>query len=147
MNILNEKQLLSTIHLSDIQKVILAKIVAAATDQVALEEISKGRNLVANRNILSKLGLINVTNNQASLTDNGIQIMKKENIIGDDNTLTDEGSKYAEVNDVYDLKDIDQENEPEEPENEPPTSFESLTLIKDINQLMLENQLLNSINK
>ena len=78
MKKLNETQVLSTVHLSDTQKVVMSKIVASPTEQVAQEEISNGRNTVAARDALMKLELINVTDDSVTITEVGQKVMKDQ---------------------------------------------------------------------
>jgi len=148
MKQINETQVLPTVHLSDTQRVVMAKIYGSPTPQVAFEEISKGRNLVAARDILGKLGLIHMdtAGGTVSTTAEGQKVSEDENIIDNTGQLTDTGKKYAEVNELSDLKTI---NEPEKdndtlahpqipqqtPQQPPERGFpmESLNLIRQLN--------------
>lgn len=102
--ILTEKQILTTIRLSGVQKSILTKIVAAATPEVAYEQISDGRNFVAARDILQKIGLIDFDEGTASLTDSGKKVMKDENLMDDSEQLTSDGQQYVEAETPNDIK-------------------------------------------
>jgi hypothetical protein len=95
MNILNEKRTLTTIRLTDNQKKVMTRIVASATEVLAAEEISKGRQLVTARDLLVKLGLIEFRDGYAALTPEGEKIMKDTNLTDDMGELTDDGNKFA----------------------------------------------------
>lgn len=92
---LNEVQILNSIHPSDNQKRVLAKIAASPTSTVAAEEISGNQNMVAARDMLMKLGLITLNNGEAALTDRGAQVAVDENLIDDNGQLTKTGQAYA----------------------------------------------------
>lgn len=77
------------------QKAVLSKTVAAATPQVAASEISKDQHLLTSRDMLVKLGLLTVQDNQAEVTPQGIEIMRNQNLLDDAGNLTPEGEKYA----------------------------------------------------
>ena len=107
MKNISETRTLSTIHLSDTQKAVLSKIIGSATPETALEEISDGRNMVAARDILQKLGLIEVTDRDASITDEGNEVMKDENLVDDMGELTQDGQQYSQVKKPEDMKDTE----------------------------------------
>lgn len=93
---LNEKQVLRNIRLSDIQKEVLAKTIAAPNEDVAGDEIlDGGRNYVGAKNILVRLGLMTFHDNEATITQTGHEVMKRANLIDETGQLTDEGQKYA----------------------------------------------------
>lgn len=93
---LNEKQTLRNIRLSDIQKEVLAKVHAAPNEEVAGGEILEGgRNYVGAKDILVRLGLMTFHDNEATITQTGQEVMKKLNLIDDTGQLTDEGNQYA----------------------------------------------------
>lgn len=77
------------------QKQVLTKIIAAATPQLAATEVSKGRQLVAARDMLIKLGLIKIDDNKAEVTDLGKEVMTNQNLIDNMGSLTPEGEKIA----------------------------------------------------
>ena len=122
MNTIYEAQTLTTIRLSDVQKMVMTKIIGSATPETAHEEISDGRNLVAARNILGKLGLIEFTEGTAAVSAEGKKVMKDENLIDDSEQLTSDGQQYSQAKEPSDLKDKDQEGmappEGGEPEDE-----------------------------
>lgn len=87
---------LASIRLTDNQKRVLSKIVASPTPKVAGEQISDDENLVAATNMLVKLGLVQVSPaGEASLTDQGNQIMQQEALVDETGQLTDDGNKFA----------------------------------------------------
>jgi len=95
MNIINEKRTLTTVRLTNNQKKVMTRIIAAATEKVAAEEVSKGRGLVAARDLLVKLGMIEYRDGYAALTTDGEQVLKDSNLIDDMGSLTEEGNKFA----------------------------------------------------
>jgi len=161
MKTLNERRVLSTVHLSDMQSVVLSKIIAAATPQTAFETINNGRNLVGARDELQRLGLITVMNGTASVTDKGQQVMQAENLVSDTGELTDRGAKFAQVQKATDLKDIDNPQadkaEPTQPsgleqtqgpeETQPTTGpTESFSLIRSMNEILNQKKIIEEIN-
>lgn len=73
----------------------MTRIHVAPTDKVALDEISGDRQLIAARDILAKLGLIQFSNTSASITDDGKEVMESSYLIDESGELTDEGQKFA----------------------------------------------------
>ena len=119
-------------RLTQNQQKVMAKILAAPTPLVAFSEISSGPNLIAARDILQKLGLIDFKEDEsAEVTDTGMQILRSLNIVDDMDELTDEGRNMA----------YDQDQQPPMPAPEPdmggmePSPMESFSLIKKINFL------------
>jgi len=92
---ISEKRILTNIQLTTYQKISIAKIANAPTDKIAGEEVSNGRKMVAARDILIKLGLIDFNNGRATLTDKGTQTARDAGLVDDMDSLTDEGNKYA----------------------------------------------------
>lgn len=87
---------LQSIRLTDTQKRVMCKIVAAPTPKVAGDQLAANKNLVAARDILNNLNLIALTpQGEASLTDQGTQIMQQEALIDDAGELTDDGQQFA----------------------------------------------------
>ncbi|MEM4258037.1 MAG: hypothetical protein QXL17_02655 [Candidatus Thermoplasmatota archaeon] len=90
------EKFIKNIRLTDTQKQVMAKIVAAPTAKIAAEDISEGRNLVAARDMLVNMGLISFQEDKsAELTDEGKVVAKEENIIDDTGSLTPDGEKLA----------------------------------------------------
>lgn len=127
-------RLLSAVHPTTNQKRVIAKILAAPTPTVASEEISKDANLVAARNMLMKLGIISLANNEAALTDRGQQIAVEENIADQGGQLTELGQKLAYTN-AQNQPDSDQAAAPQQSAPPPPggmPSLESYSLLKQL---------------
>lgn len=127
-------RLLSAVHPTMNQKRVLAKIIAAPTATVAGEELSKDPNLVAARNMLMKLGVISLVNNEATLTDKGQQIATEENICDQSGQLTQVGQQLAYTN-SKNQPDGDQTAAQQQPPAPPPSaggmpSLESYSLLK-----------------
>lgn len=125
------------LQLTDTQKKVIARIVAAATPKVAAEDISKDPNIVAARDMLIKLGVITFSEGTlAALTASGKKLATDSNIIDAAGILTDEGNKLLK------------------PEDEEPATTESYTFIKSIVKLVEAQKmnetiepLKNAINK
>ena len=90
-----ENRVISLTRPTDNQKAVLAKIAAAATPQLAVADISDTPNLVAARDMLAKMGLIDIDDEGAHLTDLGREVMTNQNLATPDGTLTDDGQKAA----------------------------------------------------
>ena len=149
--ILSEKQILTTIRLSSVQKEVLTKIIAAPSEELAYEQISDGRNLVAARDILAKLKLIEFTEGSATVTDSGKKVMKDENLIDDSDQLTPDGEQFVQAQNASDTQKPQAGAEPTEPAagaagsgggDDLDLSLESqkFTLLKDIQQALNEKK-------
>ena len=93
---LYEKRVLSNVRLTKFQMQIIAMICASPDQSISEQEISDGPNLTAAREQLTKLGLIaNDDKDQFIMTDSGEQIAQEENIIDDNNNLTEFGNSLA----------------------------------------------------
>jgi hypothetical protein len=84
-----------TIQLSGAQKYVLAKLIAVETPLNAYEEVSRGQNVVAARDMLTKLGLMTFSENDAQITENGKEAMRKENLLDEMGELTEEGQIWG----------------------------------------------------
>lgn len=107
------KSTLHNIRLSDIQKEVMATVQASPNETVAAEEIlNGGQNYVGAKDVLVKLGLLNFYDNQATITDDGKDMMRKLNLIDDSDQLTDEGQKHVNKDDDQEgQQDTDQNNQ------------------------------------
>ena len=91
-----EKRILTTIRLTEHQKIVLAKILASPEGNLPDEDISRGPNLKQARDLLIQLDMItNDGENKYSVTDKGQKIAKDENIIDDTGELTEQGQGLA----------------------------------------------------
>lgn len=93
-------RILTTIHLSDIQKETLAKVKAAASPEMAWETIYKGpddtdNNMAGARDVLGDLGLLTIGEGTIELTSKGEDVMRGANLLDDMGELTDEGRELA----------------------------------------------------
>jgi len=107
---LTERRILTNIHLGDFQKKVLSKIVAANDEHDAYSDVSVGDiNMIAARDTLEKIGMIDIDQGQevVSVTSQGMEAMKNENLIDDMGQLTDEAQEY-----IYD----DDEQQAAEPQ-------------------------------
>ena len=107
-------RVITTIHLSDIQKEVLCKVQASPNPQIAWETIADTEskvddNFSAAKDILGKLGLLNVGEGTLEVTEKGIQVMVDENLVDDMGELTDVGQQLADKN---------REEQPDEPDRE-----------------------------
>lgn len=137
-------RILTTVHLSDLQKEVLAKVHAAPTPQVAWEEISGAAaivddNLAAARDVLGNLGLMVVGDGTLEVTPNGEEVMKDENLIDDMGELTEQGQELAGINrDAGEQKPGGEEQPAPEPEmggeEDLGLPMESLTLLRSIHE-------------
>ena len=96
MSSILEKRIVPVIRPTQNQKSVLAKIKAAATPKTAAADISKTSNLTAARDMLEKMGLITISQEEgAVVTDEGEQVMIDQNLVDESGELTDEGNKAA----------------------------------------------------
>lgn len=96
-------RILTTLHLSTIQKQVLAKVKAAANPKMAWEEIIKvsnefDRNFATARDVLGNLGVLEVGDGELTITPKGEQAMVSANITDETGQLTDEGQQLASAN-------------------------------------------------
>jgi hypothetical protein len=106
-------KMLNSVRLSDNQKRVIAKIIAAPTPKVAAEEISNGANLKQARDALVDLQLVTVAlNDHAELTDKGRQLAQEENLADESGQLTPDGEKWA-YTDEYGGEDTEGATPPE----------------------------------
>lgn len=106
---------LSSLRLSDNQKRVMCKIVAAPTPKVAAEEINSDQNLVANRDTLVRIGLITYSPAAATVTDKGMQVLKDEALVDEGGQLSPDGEQFAHT-------DEDGKPEQDNAASPPPTS-------------------------
>ncbi len=105
-----ERKIIPVTHPTDNQKSVLAKITASATSQLAAADISDTPNLVAARDLLVQMGLIELDDEGAHLTDQGQQVMVDQNLTTPDGSLTDDGQEAAygeEADDAAPAGDLD----------------------------------------
>lgn len=131
-------RIMSAVHPTANQKRVLAKIVASPTPTVAAEQISNDANIVAARNMLMKMGIITLANNEAALTDRGKEVATDENIIDQSGQLTSTGEKlaYTDTNGMDDDDNAGQLTPPTDSAEPPPPGgdipFESVSLLKQL---------------
>lgn len=89
-------KLLSTLHPTQNQLMVLAKIIANKEHPTqAAEEISTNENLISARNMLMKLNVITYSDTTAELTDKGMQIAQDHGIADEAGELTDKGRQLT----------------------------------------------------
>lgn len=94
----NYTQHLSSINLTDHQKMVLAKAAqAGAIDEPSRVQLADDKFITA-RDLLDELGIIDYSHETdlIQITQNGVTIMQQDNIIDESNQLTDDGKAYAE---------------------------------------------------
>ncbi len=91
---------LPDIRLTDNQKRVLAKVIAAPTPKVGLEEISTKQGFLAARDLLVRLNLLSLDNGGASVTDQGKQIMQDEALLDPGGQLTPDGEQLAHTDEM-----------------------------------------------
>ncbi len=102
-----ERRIIPVTHPTENQKAVMAKIVAAATPQLAAADISEDPNLSAARDMLEKMGLIVLNDEGAHLTDRGNEVMVNQNLASADGGLTDDGQSAAYGDEAEDAADPD----------------------------------------
>ena len=85
------------VMLTATQKGILAILHNAPTAEAAYEATNGSPSLVTARNLLERLGLIQVAGVQAALTDAGRQAVMANNITDETGQITDEGSALIDA--------------------------------------------------
>lgn len=88
-------KVLSSIRLTDNQKRAMARIIAAPTTKVAADEVSRDSNMIGARNTLINLGLIHFANDDAAVTEKGLQVMKDQALVDETGQLTPDGEELA----------------------------------------------------
>jgi len=130
MKTINERRAPADIQLSGVQKYVLTKLVAAETPSTAYEEVARGgANVVAASNFLTDKGLMTVDENKAdaSITEQGQEVLRNEALIDEMGALTEEGQMwaYAASPEEAAKADHDAKGKPEAPaqptEAQPPT--------------------------
>lgn len=75
------------------QMQVLAAIIGSPTPVVAYETISTGQHMIAARDILMRLRLIDLADGEAALTDAGAKVAVDENIMDESGQLTQFGQQ------------------------------------------------------
>ena len=85
----------NTIKPTHNQKRVLAKIIGASSPEVAYDQVSVGRNLIAARGQLINFALITLTSDAAEVTELGRQVAQQEGITDESGELTELGQGLA----------------------------------------------------
>lgn len=129
MNIISEERIETNISLSNTQKYVLTKLIASETGQMAYEAVSRGRNIVASRDNLTKANLMTFSDGEtpqqekkfAAITDQGTQVLKDEGLVDEMGQLTDTGNQYAYAESPEDIEALGAQNtKPEMPQQVSP---------------------------
>lgn len=122
MNTINERMHHDTIQLSSAEKYVLTKLIAVETPLNAYEEVSRGNNVVAARDKLTKLGLMTFAENDAQITENGQEALRKEGLVDEMGSLSEEGQLwgFAESPEAAAQADHANKGKPEAPETPSP---------------------------
>ena len=119
MKTVTEKQVHGNISLSHTQKYVLAKLISSPTPLTAYESVSNGRNIVAARDQLTGLGVMQHEEGEAVITDSGMEAMREENLVDDAVQLTPEGEQYGYASSPEDIQKIAAQNKDPVPPNNP----------------------------
>lgn len=131
-------RVLQTVHLSDYQKKVLAIVKASATPQVAFEELQKQppeeeQNIIGARDMLQKLGLVEIGPHSLEITPSGEKVMQDEYLVDEMGELTDEARKFLDDASGNQEADTQQQGEMgmgNEMGMAEPSPFESLDLFR-----------------
>jgi len=165
MENISEVQVLTNVRLSHAQKYVLAKLMLPnQTPLIAYTNVSTGKNVVANRDVLVKLGMVIVGANEAEITEQGKAALQNENLVDDMGNLTPQGEQYAYAKDLAAVEQIAAQEKPPEmpsPEAEPAQepkpmgiapedtrsaeiSFESWSMISSIQEELMQKEFLKT---
>jgi len=95
-------RILHSVNLSEIQSKLLLVVKIAETPEMAFEELSKqapetSGNIAGARDVLIKLGMIEVTDNQVLVTSKGEEIMRDEYLIDEMGEPTEKGEALLQT--------------------------------------------------
>lgn len=162
---LNEKFINpKSLRLTHYQKMVLRTIKDNESPKVAAEQLSNGRekvNLKAAAIILNKYGLIQYDGNEASITDSGSNAVDEYNIVDDpslvqatppSNTGGDPAVDGADMGPTTGEEpdeelDLDRPSEENQDSLKDELGLESLHVLKDINNILIEKRLLKSFQQ
>jgi len=118
MEKINETPVLTNVSLSQAQKYILTKLMLPnATPLTSYEQTTADRNIVANRDVLVKLGMMQVGDNEAQITEKGQEALRNEALVDGGGNLTPDGEQYAYAESLADIeKVVGQGKQPPEPD-------------------------------
>ena len=128
-----ETDTVTPFELTENQKRVLCKVFISPTPTLALEEISDDTHLISARDMMVEKGFLDINETEASLTDDGKELMLDHNLINNNDELTEDGKFYAG-------SDSSGDNEEGPVEPEPPTyeSFKTITLLRSLFEDYLE---------
>lgn len=86
--------ILHTVKLTDHQKEILVRVFTAATPELAKAEIEFGEKEIAAGDVLNDLDAIEVTDKSARVTAAGVDLMRQQGILDDQDQLTKEVEQF-----------------------------------------------------
>ena len=104
-----EKRIIPVARPTENQMAVLSKIVAAATPRLAAAELSGDPNTSAARDMLEKLGMIELNDEGAFVTDEGNEVMVNQNLSTPDGRLTDTGLQSAHGEEAKDAAEPEDE--------------------------------------
>lgn len=109
-NNLDEARTLGNVLLSEAQKFILTKLLLPdSTPLLGYQNISVGKNIVANRDVLVKLGMLTLGDNEAEITEAGTEALRNEGLVDEAGQLSDLGERYAYAEDLEAVEKISAE--------------------------------------
>lgn len=86
---------LTNINFTNHQKIVMSKILVAATPQIAAGELKYDDKIIHARGTLIRAGLIKYNENAAILTPKGRTAAQQSGLIDEQGNLTPEGEKWA----------------------------------------------------
>lgn len=84
----------SLIRLSDNQKRVLVRVSQAPTGLLGATEAGRDDKLATSRDMLVKLGLLDYDGGEATVNDEGMEVMQDEGLVDESGELTEEGQKW-----------------------------------------------------
>ena len=124
-----ETNVLTNVSLNTNQKQLLVRMMSAATPLLAGKEVRNGSEAMTAAKVMIDLGLISYNNEEAVITDTGLQKMKDENLIDQSNQLTQYGNSLVSSGSAGNA--TAPPPEPQTPDDGLP-SLESFSLIRDL---------------
>lgn len=97
MKNIQEVRVLTTLRLSETQKIVMSRVINAPNEYIAYENVNEGPNMVAALKELVHLGMMEAGDGTLTMTDSGMSVLQNENIVDESGQLTQDGMKYAEM--------------------------------------------------
>lgn len=98
---------LHTVSLTDHQKEVLVRVFTSATPELAKSEVEFGEKEIAAGEALKNMGAVEVTDTSARVTATGVDLMRQQGILDDDDQLTQEVEEFKAGDNVNVTDDVD----------------------------------------